>query len=74
MKREFSEWCSSVVYQNFTTRRTSNDENPPPVDLRMSIMKPLIAEWLIKAYNHLQTNSSIVANGFRAAGITDILL
>ena len=48
MKKEFSEWCSSVVYQNFTT---SNDENPPPVDLHMSIMKPLVAEWLIKAYN-----------------------
>ena len=21
MKKEFSEWCSSVVYQNFTTRK-----------------------------------------------------
>lgn len=40
MKREFSEWYSSIVYQNFTT---SNDENPP-VDLRMSIMKPLVAQ------------------------------
>ena len=71
MKREFSEWCSSVVYQNLTT---SNNENPPPVDLRMSIMKPLVIEWHIKAYNHLQTKSLVVANGFRAVGVTDILL
>lgn len=38
LEREFSEWYSSIVYQNFTT---SYDGNPPPVDFRMSIMKPL---------------------------------
>ena len=71
MKKEFSKWYSSIVHQNFTT---SNDENPPPMDLRMSIMKPLGAQWHIKAYSHLQINSTIIANGFKAAGITDILL
>ena len=53
MKREFSEWYSSIVYQNFTT---NNDENPPPVDLHMSIMEPLVAQWLIKAYVQPSSN------------------
>ena len=35
MKQQFSQWYSSMIYQNFT------DEVPPPIDLRMSIMKPL---------------------------------
>ena len=70
MKREFSGWYSSIAYQNFTA---SKDENPPPVELRMSIMKPLGDQWLIKAQSHLQTNCTIVANGFKAAEITDIL-
>ena len=47
MKQQFSEWYSSIVYQNF------GDEAPPPVDMRMSNTKPLGAQWLIKAFNQL---------------------
>ena len=43
-QQQFSEWYSSIVYQNF------GDEPPPPVDMRTSIMKPLGAQWFIKAY------------------------
>ena len=38
MKQQFSEWYSLMIYQNFT------DEFPPPIDLHMSIMKPLGAK------------------------------
>ena len=67
MKQQFSEWYSSIVYKNFS------DEVPPPVDLRMSIMKPLGAQWIKNAFGHIKGNSTIITNGFAAAGITATL-
>ena len=64
MKQQFSEWYSSIVCKNFS------DEIPPPVDLRMSIMKPLGAQWIKNAFSHIKGNSTIITNGFAAAGIT----
>ena len=61
MKQQFSEWYSSIVYKNFS------DEIPPPVDLRMSITKPLGAQWIKNAFSHIKGNSTIIMNGFAAA-------
>ena len=61
MKQQFSQWYSSMVYQNFT------DEVPPPFDLRMLIMKPLGGKWLINAFDHIKADSTIVVNGFVAS-------
>ena len=44
------------------------------VNLRMSIMKPLGAQRLVSLYDYLNSNSSIVINGFKAAGILNVLL
>lgn len=67
MKKELNEWYSSVVYE------TLDSENPSPADLRMAVMKPLGAQWLLKAYKHLAINKEIIQNGFKDAGITDAL-
>ena len=42
-----------------------------PVDLRLSILKPLGAEWIESLYKYIQDNPSIVKNGFKAAGILE---
>jgi len=39
----------------------------------MSILKPLGAEWLVNAFQYLQSNGLLARNRFRAAGITSIL-
>ena len=67
MKDEFNEWYSSVVY------KTLEAENPTPADLLMVVMKPLGAQWLLKAYRHLMVNKEIIQNGFKAVGIADVL-
>lgn len=67
MKSEFNDWYSSVVY------KTLDSENPTPADLRLAVMKPLGAQWLLKAYRYLVNNREIVKNGFKAAGITEAL-
>ena len=43
------------------------------VDMRLSIMKPLSAKWVIETYQYLSANPTIIINGFRAAGIVDAL-
>ena len=67
MKEAFNEWYSSVVYE------TLEAENPTPADLQMAVMKPLGAQWLLKAYRHLMVNKEIIQNGFKAVGIADVL-
>ena len=39
------------------------------LDLRMSIMKPLGAHWLVSLYDYLKEHPSIIENGFKAAGV-----
>jgi len=70
LRKKFQIWYSQEVERLY---RTTSPGNFSPVDLRMSILKPLGAEWLVSAYQYLQSNVSLARNGFRAAGITDIL-
>ena len=44
-----------------------------PVDLKLSRMKPLGAQWFVDAFTHVQNNPEIIRNGFKAAGIQDTL-
>ena len=67
LKTQFMEWYSSRVYCN------QADAKPTPVDLCLSIMKPLNARWILKAYNYIKENKSIVENEFKEAGIAGIL-
>ena len=70
MKKEFAAWYSEKVYEKLD----EEVEEQTPVDLRLSVMKPLGAQWLINAFNYLLSNNEIVVNGFKASGIFDILI
>ena len=65
----FQKWYSSEVEKSY-----HQDKSATPVDLRMSIMKPLGAGWLVGAYNYIKEKDSLVKNGYKSAGITDILI
>ena len=39
------------------------------VDMRMSNMKPLTAQWMMDLHRYLASRPSIIINGFKAAGI-----
>ena len=39
------------------------------VDLKMSVMKPLGARWLMGVYDYIKSKPDIVINGFRGAEI-----
>ncbi len=40
-----------------------------PVNLRLSIIKPLGAKWLIELYDYFKANLDIIKNGIKGAGI-----
>ncbi|SMN02226.1 hypothetical protein SPONN_625 [uncultured Candidatus Thioglobus sp.] len=65
MRNKFQEWYATEVQKQFDQGACSVS----PVDLRLSIMKPLGAKWLVSLYDYFKLNRVIVVNGFKAAGI-----
>ena len=58
LKNQFGYWYSKMVFKDL-------DESwRVPVDLRLSVMKPLNAMWLKETHKHLKDNPSIIRNGF----------
>ena len=70
MKSTFTEWYSKETGKQL-------EENVPIEDieikLKVSVLKPLHASWLMEAYNHLTSSAvrEIIANGWKSAGITE---
>ena len=67
LRRKFQNWYSQQVVQQL-----ENGINEP-IDLRLSILKPLNAGWLVDMYQYLKDHPEFIINGFKAAGITEIL-
>ena len=63
MKSRFQEWYSGII------RKQLDDGIEEDVDMRLSIMKPLSAQWIIELYFYLKSHPEIIINGFHAAGI-----
>ncbi len=65
LKRFFQLWYALQVEKQIR-------KNPgKPIDLRLSVIKPIHAQWLIDAYDYIKCRPDIVINGFKAAGILD---
>ena len=41
------------------------------VDMKLTVMKPLSARWIISAYDYLKNEAGIVRGGFVEAGICE---
>ena len=63
LRRQFQSWYSEQVLENL------KHEKSEVVDVRMSVVKPLSANWMIKLYDYMKSNPTIISNGFAAAGI-----
>ena len=68
LRKKFQNWYSSEMESLCRTNGSFI-----PVDLHMSKLKPLGADWLVKTHQYLQNNPSLAKNGLRAAGITSAL-
>ena len=43
------------------------------INLKLSKIKPIHAEWLVKVYTDIQDRGSLIKKSFQKAGITDAL-
>ena len=68
LRQQFQKWYAEQIYKQL-------QEKPDvvPVDLRLSVVKPLGAEWMIKLYEYFKSKPEIIQNGFKAVGIADCL-
>ena len=65
LRSQFQDWYAICMWQQMRLR---SDEKQP-VDLKMSIMKPLGVQWMLNVYKYMTGRPDIVKNGFRKCGI-----
>ena len=65
LRKEFHQWHSEEI--------AVQSDQYKPVQMPLSVMKPLDAIWLKKAFDHVQTHPDLIKNGFKAAGISNVI-
>ena len=65
LRERFQQWYGAEICQQLDRCVTEQ------VDMRMSVMKPLAAQWVVELHSHLTARPNIIINGFHAAGIKD---
>ena len=68
LRKKFQEWYTQEI-----SKQLDGSAEVAPFDLRLCIVKPLGARWMMQLYDHMKPDPSLVANGFKGAGITDFL-
>jgi len=63
LRAKFQEWYGMQICQQMEKGMTEE------VDLCMSIMKLITAQWMIDLHAHISSHPSIIINGFQHAGI-----
>ena len=66
LRTKFQGWYAGNIAQQLKTQSAIK-----PADLRLSVMKPLGAKWLIEAVEDMKQRRDVIVNGFRNAGILD---
>ncbi len=57
LKRLFQTWYAHQVENQI---RQNPSKSISPIDLRLSIIKPIHAQWLIEAYDYIKSRPDIV--------------
>ena len=62
-------------YSEQVSKQMDNGKQPEDieVDMKLSVMKPLSARWIISVYDYLRTKAGIVRGGFVEAGICEAM-
>jgi len=64
LRNEFQTWYARQV----CSQLRGQQENKP-VDLKLSVVRPLGASWMKSCFDYLKSKPEIIQNGFREAGI-----
>ena len=69
LRSQFQAWYSEKI----SVQTTTSVSHITPVDLKLSIMMPIGAKWMVQLFDYFQARPEIISNGFSAAGITECL-
>ena len=69
LRKQLQEWYAQEICEQLRDPPTQVDS----VDLRLNVVKPLGARWMIKIYDYMKSNPEIIRNGFKGVGITEFL-
>ena len=58
LRQRFRKWYASQICQQI------NEGDSSAVDLRLNVVKPLGAQWMIQLYDYLKLHPEIIKNGF----------
>ena len=64
LRKKFEQWYALQVY---------NQGTAVPIKFPLRIMKPLGAQWIKELYSYMLEHPDIARNGFKAAGIADVV-
>ena len=67
LRSKFQQWYGTEICQQLDKGMTEE------VDMRMSVMKPLAAQWVVELHSYLAACPAIIINGFPSAGIVDCI-
>ena len=72
MKDQFTSWFSAQIQSQLDSGVVLDDVD---VDLRLSVLKPIHATWIVSMYNHLSSSEGrqSIAKGWKKAGVTDVV-
>ena len=69
LRSQFQSWYAKKLHAQLQEQSTE----VIPIDLKLSAMKPLSAQWMESMFLYFKNNPSIVRNGFKEAGIVNCL-
>ena len=67
LRRQFQDWYAAKISDQML--KHGEGLSIQPVDLSLAVVKPLGARWMMKFFDYMKQNSSIIKNGFIKAGI-----
>ena len=67
---KYNFWLTNEVPQQFRAGKTAGNVK---VCLKLSVIKPLHAKWIVDLYNTLKDDKEMTITGFRSAGITEAI-
>ena len=65
LRSQFQAWYAQEI-----CRQLQEHEERKSIDLRMSVIKPLSARWMVSICEYIKSKPEIIRNGFKEAGIT----
>jgi len=70
LRNEAQSWYSQEIVKQMEAGKRSDQIK---VDVRISVVKPLHAKWVVKYYDYARNNPQIIINGWKESGIMGML-